>query len=269
MKSVNLTQVLEKAGPFDPWAITRKEARARANEFYRANGRKSAPPRILSATEKMQHSEGVAVGISLRPSDASGVNVCTAATAGCIAACVLETSARGKWANVRDGRTLRTLFLAADPQAFLTLVAYELAALVRRYGRVAFRPNVASDLRYEFICPALFSIAGVAGYDYTKLNPMKHRGTLPNYRLTYSVSEHPLSERIGAAYVAQGGTAAVVVNTPKHATPPTWRGMPALDGDMTDDRTTDPTGTYVLLASKADGKKDRTGFVKPLELVAV
>jgi hypothetical protein len=268
VKLRNLTRDLEQTGPYDPFAITRKEARQRANAWYIGQGRKQAPGRFLTATEKMQHSDGVAVGISLRPSGASGVNVCTAATAGCIAACVLETSARGKWANVRDGRTLRTLFLQADPQAFLSLVAYELQALVKKHGRVAFRPNVASDLRYEYICPALFSIPGVAGYDYTKLNPLKHRGQLANYRLTYSVSELGVSEVIGAAWVAAGGTSAVVTRTPKHDQPATWRGQPAIDGDLTDDRTTDPSGVYVLLAAKADGKADATGFVKTLEVVA-
>jgi hypothetical protein len=42
--------------------------------------------------------------------------------------------------------------------------------------------------------------------------------------------------------------------------------MPAVDGDATDDRTTDPAGCYVLLSAKADGKHDRTGFVKSLPL---
>jgi hypothetical protein len=37
-------------------------------------------------------------------------------------------------------------------------------------------------------------------------------------------------------------------------------------GDLTDDRTTDPAGCYVLLAAKADGKKDSTGFVKSLDI---
>ena len=198
-------------------------------------------------------------------------------TKGCTAACVLEFSYRGKSENTRDGRTLRTLFLAADyPQAFVTIVAHELRKLVAQHGRVAFRPNIASDIRWEFVAPALFSIAGVAGYDYTKWNPLKFRGSLENYRLTYSVSEHPLSEAIAASYVKAGGTAAVVVATRKHEIPSEWQGAPTVDGDLTDDRTTDPKGCYVILSAKADVKVrkdgtsrviDQTGFVKPLPLV--
>ena len=144
------------------------------------------------------------------------------------------------------------------------LMAEELRALVRKHERVGFRPNIASDLRWEYVAPALFGIDGVRGYDYTKANPLKHRGSLPNYRLTYSVSEHPLSAAVGRAYVASGGNAAVVLRTPTHAVPALWWGAPAIDGDLTDDRTSDPAGAYVLLASKADGRYDSTGFVREL-----
>lgn len=269
MRATSLTRSLEASGPYDLDAITRREARSRANEFYRDHGRKRAPARLLSQTGKLEHSATFAVGLQLRPGAASGVEVCEARTPGCTVACVLETSFRGKSDGVRDGRTLRTLFLQADPQAMLTLIAWELRALVAKHGRVAFRPNIASDIRWEFIAPGLFNIPGVAGYDYTKYNPLRHRGTLPNYRLCYSVSELAVSEATGAAYVAAGGTAAVVIATPKHAVPSTWKGMPAVDGDATDDRTGDPIGCYVLLSAKADGKRDRTGFVKALELTPV
>jgi len=264
-RAANLSKMLEARGPISPDAMSVEDARAIMRTFYRDNGRADGRD-ILSATGKMEHSEGVAVGINLRPGAASGYEVCTMRTAGCTAACVLETSARGKWANVRDGRDLLTEFLATEPQAFITLLAHELRTLVRKHGAVAFRPNIASDLRWEYIAPELFSIFGVRGYDYTKWNPLKHRGSLANYRLTYSVSESPLSEAIGAAYVKSGGTAAVVVDAPKHAVPAVWNGQPAVDGDATDDRTTDPTGCYVLLAVKADGKGDTSGFVKQLPL---
>lgn len=278
MRALNLTADLEARGPFTLDALTLREARKIHRQWYRDNGRANAPSKILSATGKLTLSEGFAIGIQLRPGAASGVEACTWRTAGCTAACVLEESYRGKSTGVRDGRSLRTLFLAAEPEAFVVIVAHELRELVKIHGRVAFRPNIASDLRWEFIAPELFKIPGVVGYDYTKANPLKHRGRIANYRLCYSVSESPLSEAIGAAYVKSGGTAAVVVATRKHDVPETWRGAPAIDGDLTDDRTTDPTGVYVLLAAKADVKVrkdgtsrvvDGTGFVKALEVVAV
>src|SRR6186997_2322620 len=110
-RALNLTRDLEARGPFAVDAMTRREARARADRFYRDHGRKAAPARLLSQTGKLEHSAGFAVGLQLRPGDASGLEVCTWRSRGCTAACVLETSFRGKADGVRDGRTLRTLFL--------------------------------------------------------------------------------------------------------------------------------------------------------------
>ncbi len=266
--SMNITQTLEAQGPFDPWAITRREARARANAFYRANGRKHAP-RLLSATGKMLKSETPTVGIILRPGNASGLEACTWRTRGCTAVCVLEESFRGRDAGNRHARDLRTLFLVADPQAFVTCVAGELEDLARKHGRVLFRPNVASDLRWEYIAPKLFRIAGVSSYDYTKADPMRHRGKVRGYRLVYSVSELPRSEDVALEYMRAGGTAAVVLDARRHALPRTWRGVRVIDGDLGDDRTRDPRGVVVGLAVKANGRTDTTGFVKRLELTVV
>jgi hypothetical protein len=265
-RAANLSRQLEASGPFHPDAMGIREARRIARDFYRANGRADRPQHLWSTTGKLEHSATFNCGITLRPGDASGFEACQWRTAGCTAACVLETSFRGKDADNRDSRTLKTRFLAEHPQAFVTILAHELRGLVAKHGAVAFRPNIASDLRWEYIAPDLFGIPGVRAYDYTKANPLKHRGRIDNYRLCYSVSESPLSEAIGAAYVKSGGTAAVVVDTPKHAVPAVWNGFPAVDGDATDDRTTDPTGCYVLLAVKADGKGDTSGFVKQLPL---
>jgi hypothetical protein len=266
--SMNLTLALEAAGPFDPRAITRREARARANAWYRANGRQHAP-RLLSATGKMLKSATPTVGIILRPGNASGLEACTWRTRGCTAVCVLEESFRGRDAGNRHARDLRTYFLAEDPQAFVTVVYWELVDLRDKYGRVLFRPNVASDLRWERIAPALFRIPRVNAYDYTKADPMRHRDRIRNYRLVYSVSELPRSEEVALEYMRAGGTAAVVLDARRHALPRTWRGMRVVDGDLGDDRTRDPRGVVVGLAVKANGRTDTTGFVKRLELTVV
>jgi len=125
------------------------------------------------------------------------------------------------------------------------------------------RLNVASDLRCEFLAPALFEIDGAEFYDYTKA-PRKHRGTHPNYRLTFSVSERDRSVSEALDYLRAGGTAAVVFDIRKGSElPTTWNGFEVIDGDVTDARVFDPNGVVVGLRSKADGKHDATGFVKP------
>lgn len=265
MRALSLTMDLEQRGPFDPASMTVREARRIADGFYReVGGRKSAPARFLTKTGKLEHSDGVdIVGLQLRPGDAAGVEVCNWRTPGCTAACVLETSFRGKSDGVRDGRSMRTLFLQAEPQAMITIIADELRRLAARNGVVYFRPNIASDLRFERFAPALFTMDGVRAYDYTKANPLRHRDIVANYRLVFSVSERAASEDVAVEYMRAGGTAAVVFDCPKHQLPATWRGFEVIDGDITDDRTADPRGVVVGLAAKADGKGDATGFVKP------
>lgn len=256
-----LTLQLEARGPIDPDAMSRADARDIANRFYRRHGRKQAP-KLLSATGKMLASATPTMGIILRPGAASGLEVCIWRTKGCTAVCVLEESFRGRDVKNRSARDLRTLFLAEDPQAFVTLVANELRALVAKHGRVLFRPNVASDLRWERIAPSLFRIAGVVGYDYTKANPLTQRDLIPNYRLVYSVSEIAHSVDVARAYLEAGGTAAVVFDSKRHEPPASWEGFPTVDGDAGDDRTADPAGHVVALAVKANGRTDTTGFVK-------
>jgi len=265
MKDKPLSAVLEALGPFDLDALDPRAARSVADAWYRQHGRKHSP-KLLSATSKMRASDSASVGIILRPGNASGLEACQWRTAGCTAVCVLETSFRGKESGNRDARDLRTWLLFEQPQAFITLVAHELRLLAARHGTVKFRPNVASDLRWEYIAPALFDLAGVYGYDYTKADPLKHRGSLPNYTLTYSVSEVTRSETVARKYMANGGRAAVVFDSPKHGLPATWHGFTVIDGDIGDDRTLDPPGVVVGLSAKADAKVKLTAGPVPIRL---
>jgi hypothetical protein len=202
-------------------------------------------------------------GLSLSPADASGLEACVWRTPGCTAACVLSTSFRGKLASVADARALKTRFLAAEPEAFVSILAAEIRRAVRKHSKILVRLNVASDIRWEFVAPALFDIPGASFYDYTKA-PRKHRGTHPNYRLTFSVSERDRSVSEALDYLQTGGTAAVVFDIRKgQPLPITWNGFDVIDGDVTDARVFDPDGVVVGLRSKADGRSDTTGFVKP------
>jgi hypothetical protein len=153
--------------------------------------------------------------------------------------------------------------LSESPEAFVSILASEIRRAVKKHGSILVRLNVASDLRWEYIAPGLFDIPGASFYDYTKA-PRKHRGTHPNYRLTFSVSERDRSVAEALTYLQSGGTAAVVFDIRKgHDLPKTWNGFAVIDGDVTDARVFDPDGVIVGLRSKADGRKDSTGFVKP------
>jgi hypothetical protein len=90
-------------------------------------------------------------------------------------------------------------------------------------------------------------------YDYTKL-PKPHLRTLPNYHLTYSVSERSTAADIRGAFKHRINCA-VVVDVAKGQPIPathTEHGItrPTIDGDVNDLRFQDPIGVYVVLRWK-------------------
>jgi hypothetical protein len=259
-----LTFRLESAGPFDPDAQDLQTARATWKAFRAERGFGVAD--LLGDPDsnlKLGKDAVPTYGLSLSPADASGEELCVWRSPGCTAACVLSTSFRGKLDSVATARAVKSQFLATDPQAFVTILGAEIRRAVAKNGRILVRLNVASDIRWEYVAPSLFDIPGASFYDYTKA-PRKHRGTHPNYRLTFSVSERDRSVTEALEYLQTGGTAAVVFDIRKgNPLPATWNGFGIIDGDVTDARTFDPDGVVVGLRSKADGRNDETGFVKP------
>lgn len=238
-------------GEIDPGAMSVEAARRAWDAYRAAHGLGKGATFTMPGTcnSKLAKSPVPTVSLTLAPWKASGVNVCPAATVECRGACVLMTAGRGTFPNVRAARVLRTRFLAEHPHAAVTLTASEIEKAARRYGDVIVRLNVASDLPWERLAPALFSIAGARFYDYTKLDPAT-RGIPGRYRIVYSYAGRQ-SERRAADYLGSGGTVAVVFATPRgEALPRTWRGFPVLDGDLSDDRTSDPAAHVVGLRAK-------------------
>jgi len=259
-----LTFDLEARGPFDPDGMPLGDARKVWKAFRADRGFGTAD--LLGDPDsnlKLGKDAVPTYGLSLSPADASGFESCVWRTPGCTAACVLSTSFRGKLDSVATARAVKTQFLAEDPAAFVAILGAEIRRAVAKHGNILIRLNVASDLRWEYIAPSLFDIPGASFYDYTKA-PRKHRGMHPNYRLTFSVSERDRSVSEALTYLQSGGTAAVVFDIRKgSALPETWNGFAVIDGDVTDARVFDPDGVVVGLRSKADGRRDTTGFVKP------
>lgn len=121
-----------------------------------------------------------------------------------------------------------------------------------RHGILDIRPNANSDVAWERIAPSLFALIATwngRAYDYTKR--VDRVGFLtPNYRTTYSLTRATRPETV-ARITSRGDTVTAVF--PSVAPVPTsWRGLPVVDGDTTDDRFADPSGVVVGL--KAKGK---------------
>jgi len=277
----NLTRELESAGPFDPDAMTPADARKVLRKAYAELGFKGLP-RLLTLPEsqhKLGMSERRAVGLSLAPADmsatvakglgwmADGFDVCTWRTPACTAACVLATAGKSVFPSVKRGRAAKTIVLARHPQAFITQLADELRRQVEAFGPIDFRPNVASDLRWERIAPKLFDLAGVRVYDYTKApRAQRDLGQSAYDKLVFSLSDARHSEAEALEWLRSGGNVAVVFDTKKgHALPSTFAGFAVVDADTSDSRVDDPAGVVVGLRAKgaARGKAGTAdGFIR-------
>ena len=197
------------------------------------------------------------LGLSLAPAFSSGIaNVCSHSTPVCRAGC-LAFNGNGRYAETRDARSLRVGFVLANPSAALALVSEELRLAARKYGRIACRLNVFSDIPWEVVAPWLFARHRyVRFYDYTK---NWRRRVLPkNYHLTYSVSERtPVNAAV--ARVLTGRNIAVVFDH-RRPLPATWCGLAVVDGDANDARYRDRRPVVVGL--KAKGRMRRTAMVR-------
>lgn len=211
----------------------------------------------------------VAYGVTLRPAahrfEFSGIEVeqCPNRTPECTRLCVLETAGNARYESVGRSRNATTEFAALYPAEFLAILADDLRKAARTHrSKLRVRLNVASDVRWERVFPGLMAeVHAIATayakrppaptfYDYTKW-PIAKRDESSVYALTYSVSELEASVALAEELVRSGGNAAVVLDLPRSAPmPPSWRGLPLIDGDKTDDRTTDEPGAFVGLRKK-------------------
>lgn len=256
-----LRDILTDNGHINPWSIKYDNARTVWRNYRFEQGFTTDAQFTQSGTSntKIAKSARPTVGLTLYPWTGSGVvNVCENATCQCRENCVLITAGKGRLPSVARARIARTRFLAEYPEHAVTLMAHEIQQAARRAnGQVLVRLNVASDLPWEHISPDLFTIPNTQFYDYTKLG---WRPISPNYRLVYSLSEAPHSERQALLWLGNGRNVAVVFDTKRgRPLPATWHGYEVVDGDLHDDRTIDPMGVVVGLRAKGSARKLEPG----------
>lgn len=263
----NLTRHLRKVAPLDPSAMNIQEAR-KIWATYRTRNKWGAVAPLLSppsSNVKFAKTRAKVYGLSLAPANVSGNNVCSYSTPECRKGCV-AFSGKGGLPKIIAARQLKTRFLAAEPQAFVTILAHEIGQAWLLYGEtLRVRLNTFSDLPWEKIAPALFDLgsplAAVQFYDYTKY-PFGTRVTPANYTLTYSVSEKT-HENMPANILQQGHNVAVIFTTKRgQDLPAFYKGKPVIDGDKSDDRTLDPAGVVVGLRAKGIMRRGTWGMVK-------
>lgn len=223
--------------------------------------------------------QGVLTGILyLAPYDLSGFQVCPKSTEACRKSC-LFTAGRGVYDNVKNARIRKTKWFFTDRESFMLQLYNDIRFLIRKAKKLkmipAVRLNGTSDLAWEkfsfevdgITFPNLMTATPeVEYYDYTKVLNRKSVSEIPNYHLTFSLSESNDKEALKA--LAAGMNVAVVVNTKrKEIKPSTFSGFPAINGDIDDTRFLDAKGNIILLTAKGKARYDKSGFVKSLDYV--
>lgn len=218
---------------------------------------------------------GILTGILyLAPHTISGFQVCPKASPQCREAC-LYTAGRGIYTKVQQARIAKTLEFFNNRDNFMAVLVDDIKALIKKAKKEkmtpAIRLNGTSDIAWEKIAcvvdgekfkNVMEAFPEVQFYCYTKVLGRKYALSLPNYHLTFSLSEENDSDALKA--LEQGYNIAVVMNTKKdEKKPATWGGYPVVDGDETDVRFYDPKGGHIVaLSAKGQAKKMALGFVR-------
>ena len=215
------------------------------------------------------------------------VNSCIFASPGCAAGCLIS-SGQMITSGCGFSRISKRLFFEVDPERFkaffeLEVMEHELRADME--GRLpVVRPNGTSDMNPFGFCD-MAKFPEVQFMDYTKrpLRSARRLGLLdiPNYHLTFSLDERPISRMRADAWLKAGYGVAVVVGgdsgtKKKQAKEQAQKivkrghlwGYPVVDGDEHDLRFLTSGAHFVILSAKGKALKDKTGFVvRPPRLV--
>lgn len=208
--------------------------------------------------EKFGYLTGI---LYLAPSKLSGVNLCVAASEGCIAAC-LFSAGRGRFYSVTRQRIVKTIAYLSDKPRFIESIKRSVAHLERKARRMGLNPvarlNGTSDIAWERTTDIVQSFPNVQFYDYTKIVARTRFDIPSNYHLTLSMSEN--NEKDALEALNRGVSVAVVFRDANF--PSQFLGHNVTSGDGTDLRFLDERGVFVALKAKGKAKSDTSGFVK-------
>lgn len=215
-------------------------------------------------------SKGEALGymtgiLYLSPANESGVrNVCPFASAGCKSGCLYTAGRAVIFPHIQQARIRKTQLLVTNRTEFLNQLRSDIRSLARRAGKRGMRPavriNGTSDIAdLPMIMAKEFPM--VQFYDYTKI-PRPYLRVLPNYHLTFSLSESNSAAAVDA--LKHGVNVAAVFHVKRgQPLPETFLGAPVIDGDLHDLRFLDGYhGAVIGLRAKGKAKHDTSGFVQ-------
>jgi hypothetical protein len=227
--------------------------------------------------------------LHLAPARVSGYETCAGRTAGCTKACLNNAGNPAYAKGKRRARVARTVAYFEQRQSFMTALAHEIAAHVKRAAKknmeAAVRPNATSDIPWERIPVTYLGVTyrnimecfpDVQFYDYTKilkraLSCARGDASWPkNYHLTFSLAED--NDKAAAEVLAAGGNVSAVFNVKRKRPLPTTYTIaghtaPVIDADEHDFRPVDGKGVicglrFKLPTSEVKPTEDMLGFVR-------
>jgi len=241
------TLEVERQGVVEPHGDVRG-AEAVWSAVLRDHGFKGDPSTTIikgkESQRKVSLNEEETVTLTVNAGSASGFCVNDKS---CHMVCVVEKGGNALYPAVQRARQARGEFLYRDPAAFATVLHRDLQRFTARGVRYI-RPNTNSDVAWERVFPWMFDM--VRGYDYTKR--VDRVGWMhDNYRVTYSATSATRDAQVQR--IVDNGDTVTMVFPIKKGQPmiAERRGVPVIDGDVTDFRYGDPSGVIVGLRAKA------------------
>jgi hypothetical protein len=216
---------------------------------------KAAMRKALLSTNNFKTMKGEKLGyktyilyMSAYKQNSKGINVCSHASLGCAASCLVGSGFGGMYVGVKNGRIERTEYFLNSRIEFLTQLKDEIEKAIKKNEGIAipvFRLNGTSDLPYEKYKvfeggKNIFELfPNVQFYDYTK-NYLRFNKVLPsNYHLTFSRSETNHSKCI--ELLKRGVNVAMVFDK----IPNTFEGFEVINADNDDLRFLDKKGGVI------------------------
>ncbi len=218
-------------------------------------------PKTLLTTNNAKTVKGEKKGFKtyilyMSPSRANdaGKNVCSQASPGCIASCLVGSGFGGMYTGVKAGRRNKTNYFIAERQKFLTQLDAEISRAVLKHEKkddaiVTIRLNGTSDIPYENIIirdnKNIFQLhPKIQFYDYTKVFTRFDKPLPKNYHLTFSRSETNHDKAINL--LKRGFNVAMVFDKLVD----TFEGFKVINGDESDLRFKDKKNVIVGLKYK-------------------
>ena len=221
---------------------------------------------------------GVLTGILyLAPHTVSGYQTCPKSSAGCRESCLFTAGYAGIYPRVIQARINKTLMFFNERAKFFDTLVKDIERVIKiaalKNMEPAIRLNGTSDIAWEKFSVIrdnkIFENIFVAFpelqfYDYTKILNRKAAIAIPNYNLTFSLSED--NDKDARKALSAGFNVAVVMNvTRSKSLPNKWDGFKVLDGDVSDLRYKEKGGNIIGLRAKGKARKDTSGFVRKID----